>query len=392
MSRCALAVLALAMVLAPGCGRESGSTAAGDLTAFTVTELLGIGCTGIWTSDGSGTLRWLAGRGGGSRESPAYPAFRHDGRLTVGLKHPPENDYPLKDWPLIDVVSLDEGRLIAARVEYSLIAWSPGRAQLLALALNREGTDFSLVRIDADSGRTKTIAPSAGFTFAWLGDGDSIAYLTFEDQDASLWVANADGDEARRLASNVALQFAASADGEQIAFRRSRAQDLLEELWVVDVETGDERRLPGPPLPDFLTPDVWVGPDAVVVHEEFPGAGSEAVDAIRVEVGSGARSVLARDLEIVEASRDGSRLLAVRVPALRDDPDTPLIAVVTMRSDGTDERLLAVTDAGLLNLGNTPVLQPVKRELSAAESLAAPPGAEQRCREMLLALRAKVRS
>lgn len=330
------------MLALTGCRHEDASPPAlGDLTAFTVTELLGIRCTGIWTVDGQGTLRWLAGVADPSRESPTFPAFQHDGRLTVGFGKQPNREGAL---PLIDIFSVDEGKRLALDVLFISFMWSPGRSQLLALVAKPKRKNLSLVRIEPDAESVTTVAESAGSSFSWLGDGNSVAYLAIENEKQSLWVADAAGSEARLLARNVA-RFAASSDGKLIAFRRRANQDFGEELWVVEVETGRKRRLPGAPLPDRSWDDVWVGTKTLVVHEKFPGAGVDEDDAILIDIASGARTLLASDIEVLEAARDGSRLLAIRQHQIGSDLQEGVIAVLTMRADGTGERLLAVTDA-----------------------------------------------
>jgi hypothetical protein len=149
--------------------------------------------------------------------------------------------------------------------------------------------------------------------------------------------------------------------------------------------------VPGPLLRDRIAPDVWVGRETLVVHDAFPGGGSDANDAIRVDVGSGGRSLLAPDAEVLEASPDGSILLAIREHVLGVDREQEVISVLTMRSDGTNEHLLAVTDAESENIASVPTLQPVAHELSVANDMAPPPDAEARCRSELIALRERVR-
>jgi hypothetical protein len=305
--------------------------------------------------------------------------------MTVGLfTHPEIEDAdPLG---LIDIFSLDRGQRLATKV-LAPFSWSPSRAQLLAIAPNR--ADFALVRIDAESNRTQTVATNAAFDFAWLGNGDSIAYLTSESDEHSLWVVDADGGDARLLARKVDHRIAASADGERIAFGRPAKNSFRHELWIVDVETGDQRRVPGPLLPDTASGgDVWLDQETLVVHDFFPGAGSDEPDALRVDVGSGARSLFAADTQVLEMTRNGSSLLATRRVPIRDDPDSPGMAVVTMKIDGTGARVVAVTDSFL---GQVPVRQPAERELEVAESLAPPRGLEQQCRSKLIELRARAR-
>jgi len=344
--------------------------------AFTVTENLGADCPGIWSVDGEGEYRWLAAH----KRSPVFPSFQHDGRLAFGLFT--DRDYLA--YPLIDIVGLEDGKLLARGVLFLGFTWSPAREQLLALTAKPGRKRLSLVLVEPEHGRTTTVTDAAGGSFAWLGgDGDMIAFLKVEDGQESLWVADPDGTHARRLTRGVHERFAASLDGKRIAFRRSAAGSrFTDELWVVDVERGDERRVPGVLLPDRSGPDVWTGERTLVVHDDD--------DAVLVDVQSGQRSLLAQDVLVLQLSPDGSRLLAIRKHVLGADREQEVIAVLTMRPDGTDEQLLAVTDAELGNIHGIPVFQPVAHELIPADELTAPPGKKQRCRSKLIALRERV--
>jgi hypothetical protein len=361
-----------------GCGAPGSEPAApGDYVAFAVTLRFDEDCAGVWAVDGEGNLRWLVGRGGRAGAPAAFPTFRHDGRLAVGFFRGSLDG----ELPPIDVVTVEEGRTAAAEVVATEVAWAPNEAHVLAL----RGAD--LVRVETDTGRTTTIARDAGYQFTWLGEGKAIAFLAFHGVDPWLWTASADGSDARVLARGVERHLAASPDGRQIAFRRRAQRSLRHELWMVDVETGAQRRLPGPLLPDlFAFDDIWINRETLVVHDDRPGAGGEAPDAIRIDTASGVRSLLAPDTQVVQAARDGSLLLATRQPLL--DVDETALAVLTMRPDGTHPRLLAVTDSGIV--GETvPTLQPTQRELSRAEA-APSPEAERRCRSSLTALRERV--
>jgi len=374
MKRYRPALLALAAVVAAGCRHDAEpGPPPGDLIAFTVTENVARGCPGIWSVDGRGNLRWLAG------DSATYPAFQHDGRLTVGFASARD----VLGVPLTDVVASESGERLALGVYVLGFTWSPSRRQLLALRPDSAGKSYSLVVIDAATGRTTTVAERAGAS-AWLGDGASIAYVAVRDGEESLWVARADGTGARLLARSVE-RFAAAADGRTIAFRRTAKERFSEDLWVVDVQTGEQRQVPGAPLSDRSWGDVWVGARTLVVHDNLRGAGSREHDAILVDVDSGERSLLARDAAVLEASRDGSTLVAIREHLVGAEED--VIAVLTMRADGTDERLLAATDVQNGNIPGIPVLQPAHRELGTYK---VEPASEQRCRAELTAFRTMV--
>jgi hypothetical protein len=397
LSARAVAVVALAVLVAAGCGNQEDAAApAGDLIAFTITEWLGIGCPGIWTVDLKGDLRWVAGTAR-APNAPGYPAFQHDGRLTVGVRK--KSEAVNEVLPLIDVVSLEDGHRLAADVDAQFLplptTWSPSRAQLLALVPGRGRIGYELVRVDAEDMSIDAVAVDPGSDAAWLGNGDSIAYLTYGADKSSLWVASNDGGEARLLARRVDRQFAASPDGKRIAFRRlAPGSSFLNELWIVDVESAEQRRLPGPLLPGRPSHDVWLDERTLIVHDRLAnlvfdrlGPLRSVTRAIRVDVQSGERALLAADAEVLEASRDGSTLLAIREqwsPLAGDH----VLLIMTMRADGTGRRVLAVAEPTLENI---PVLQPVKRELTVAEHLAPPRGLEPRCRSKLIALAKEAR-
>jgi Tol biopolymer transport system component len=76
----------------------------------------------------------------------------------------------------------------------------------------------------------------------WSPDGREIAFeRDVTDDDRAIWVMAADGTRARRLThphgGAIDHEPAWSPDGKQVAFQRNY------DLWVVDVETGSERRL-----------------------------------------------------------------------------------------------------------------------------------------------------
>jgi hypothetical protein len=384
MRRATAGLLVLVGLACTGCG-GSGSAPAppGDFVAFTVTFRFDEDCAGVWAADSEGELDWLVGRGGRAGEPAAYPTFRHDGRLAAGFFRGSITG----DLPPIDVVMIDDRRTVVAGADATPVAWSPTQTQLLALTRTADGGN-DLVRVD-DTGRRRKIAGDAGYQFAWLGDGDSVAYLAFRGEQLWLWTVSSAGDDARVLARGVERHLAASPDGRRIAFRRRAHGSLRHELWIVDVATGAQRRLRGRLLPDFHAfEDVWIDGDTLVVHDDRSGAGGEAPDAIRVEAESGARSLLSMDTRILQASRDGSLLLAAREPLLQVDEQA--LAVLTLRPDGTEERLVAVTDAGFIWGMGIPVLQPVQHALSPAVGAVPPPALERRCRSRLIALRERI--
>ena len=77
---------------------------------------------------------------------------------------------------------------------------------------------------------------------SWSPDGRKIAFeRDVTDDDQSIWVMAADGTAAHRLThprgGAIDHEPAWSPDGKEVAFQRDY------DVWVVDVETGSERRL-----------------------------------------------------------------------------------------------------------------------------------------------------
>ena len=83
-------------------------------------------------------------------------------------------------------------------------------------------------------------------------DGDTIAFYSARSGHQDIWLVDADGErEPRQLTresmapEEIRFGLAWSPDGSSIAYFSNKADRWSDDLWLVDVETGDERRLTG---------------------------------------------------------------------------------------------------------------------------------------------------
>ncbi len=123
----------------------------------------------------------------------------------------------------------------------------------------------------------KSGSPNGGFSPSYSPDGSMLAFLSSTlHTPADLWVMNADGSGARRLTTKGVQGFKWSPDGKTIILSANRKG--FEEILIIDLTGGPERRFPGlPPAsgipvhsPDgklfaFISPDkenvkdLWIG-------------------------------------------------------------------------------------------------------------------------------------
>jgi TolB protein len=142
------------------------------------------------------------------------------------------------------------------------VAWSPDGTELVFPGLPAEGlADLYSVRPDGSGLRQITETPEDDeYAPSWSPDGRRLAFdsSSRNDQDeVTLVTSGPDGEGRARLTSEVACCATWSPDGRSIVFQRfpSSTPDLTtpdstdSELWKIDVETGEERRLALVPAP-----------------------------------------------------------------------------------------------------------------------------------------------
>jgi Tol biopolymer transport system component len=192
------------------------------------------------------------------------------------------------------------------------------------LARNGEivtSVDGDLFVADASTSDSRLLTVGDGYDFSpiFSRDGTRFAFLRAEDRPSSepgvpvtlaMYVANADGSDVRALTpATVELGwFDWSPDGTRIAY----ASDT--QVWVVDVASGERRRLIGTGPAFFST---WLPPDGHEIVFRSQTA-SPAVWAIPAD-GTGKRRLISRtpgnnefDYEAIAVSPDGRRATFTR--------------------------------------------------------------------------------
>jgi TolB protein len=132
-------------------------------------------------------------------------------------------------------------------------AWSPdGRS----LAFARYD---GLYRVDAADGSERQLSESQGEDDApiWSPDGRSIIFVSQDEHHArGIYRMNADGSNRRVLAAHVEVSSywspAWSADGQVLAFEANAAFPLNLEIYALNMESGEVRRLTFNPGADMF--------------------------------------------------------------------------------------------------------------------------------------------
>jgi len=131
--------------------------------------------------------------------------------------------------------------------------WSPD-GEKIAFVSNRDG-NREIYIMDADGSNLKNLTnnPASDDMPSWLPDGEGIIFRSGRDGGGPcqyLYIMDADGANVARLPLCLAGDDAwtLSPDGREIAF--SRWQEGARDIWVIDLETGEETNLTHRPTRD----------------------------------------------------------------------------------------------------------------------------------------------
>lgn len=189
---------------------------------------------------------------------------------------------------------------------------------------------------------------SAGEAPSWSPDGRFVAFSS----KRGIWLVGADGSDARRIPGTRGGYLPVfSPDGRTLAFarwRKSRLKDPIfgsSAIWLVDIETGKQRRLTA--LRDEL--------------EQFPASFSPDGSTLLATRISGGRSF---DFELVAIRFDGrtSELLVGRGGFGKYSPDGNRIVFMRYEESGKEAWDLYTVDANgdnLRRLTDTPRIEEI---------------------------------
>jgi TolB protein len=98
---------------------------------------------------------------------------------------------------------------------------------------------------------TKTIMIVRDANPSWSPDGDWIAFSSRREGEENIWIMNDSGKKMRRLTEKGGLYPSFSPDGKEIAFVSYREPGSNGDIYTVNIETGEERRITSGPAIDL---------------------------------------------------------------------------------------------------------------------------------------------
>jgi hypothetical protein len=359
---------------------------AGSAVVFSVFENLppSGACPGLYAVNArTRKISWLGGWDARRQDSAVHPAFVADGTLSYAHWVDPSASVPL-----VDVYV--RRRRVARANALTDWAWSPRRDEVAFGRLAHGGRRLELV-LGSVSGSKRLLAASAGFGISWLPNGSGLVYGRRDNSADVITFVRRDGRGRRDLARS-AVSPLVSPDGRRVAFLRpvSPAAGIqMVELWVVETRGGHARMVLGPAARTKLAHTAWLSNAELLVQR---GGAYDSMfnvgDAVRrVNVDTGRNRPFLKHAFALSVSPDRSRVLFVR-PHRGDDT---YYSIRTVRTDGRDQQLLAVTDEEDLNIRSLPVWKPAPVRLRWIGDPPPPGRTEQECVRRLTSLRDKTR-
>ena len=151
-------------------------------------------------------------------------------------------------------------------------AWSPN-GKWIAFVSDRDG-DRQIYRIDVDGSNLKRLTNKGdNGKPAWSPDSQWIAFNSYRGPEHGagnflLYVMTADGGRLRKLAKNASAGCTWSPDGKQITFATRSFEKEGANIFVIDVDSGNLRKLTQVRVDAFASDPAW-SPDGKWIAYAF---------------------------------------------------------------------------------------------------------------------------
>ena len=347
---CAAGLTAAILVGAVVSGTSSQAAApAGSGVVFSVFENLppNGACPGLYAVDSrTRTISWVGGWDARRRDSALFPAFTANGTFSFGLIV----DLSASP-PFVEVFA--GGRSVARSYAFAGSAWSPRREEVAFSRPSADGRRLELA-LGSVAGSTRRLAGSTNGTVSWLPDGSGLVYGRLAGQTETITFVRRDGSGRRDLARNAGAPLVAP-DGKRVAFlRRLSPSSIRHAVWIVGTTGGRPRKVLDPAAGEALRLGAWLSRRELLVqrgpeNDVIFNAGDSVT---RLDVDSGRQLRFLTRAFALSLSPDRARVLFVRPHSSAGET---YYSIRTVRADGRDERLLAVTDEEDLNVRSLPV-------------------------------------
>jgi Tol biopolymer transport system component len=309
-------------------------------------------------------------------DSQYYPSFSPDGRFLTfevleesGEAYQVDSEVSLLEGESGDVRSL--ATFTSSLFVNPRVIWSPKSDSVLLMRLKRELMEIA--RLEIEGGDENVIfdgSPLVAAAAAWAPDGSRIALWSY--RGSGIWLMDPDGGNRRKLVRGGGPAWAP--DSRRLAFFDPGEPSEISEgnLWLIGAD-GSGKRLLSKGVLQYLHHSVLWSPrgDRLIFLRKArkPVQPYGEADFYLLDLEGRRETLRARSALPLAWSQDGKQILFAR--QLQVGPDTA-IGIYIGSADGTDERLVAVTDEEDIKIGSYPVWQPAKAPLEPTTGAMAP--------------------